>query len=245
MIFLETRYTCIILVNNIDVVRFSQLWSSIYLSQGRHQLSQVYGINLFQMGIEYPTIEEAQLLRKLADGDAAAFTALYHRHGRKLHAHLLRMIKSEETASEVFQEIFMKIWERRERIDPDKSFGAYLYRIAENKVYDHFREMAREKRLADDLTVTMNASYIDTEDLMNYDERFRLMNEAIGKLPPVRKQIYMLSKIDGKSYEEIAVQMSISTATVNDHIVKANRFLKRLLASHINVTIPLMLLFIP
>lgn len=195
------------------------------------------------MGADGFTVDERQLLKALAEGDPDAFTMLYHRYGGKLHAHLLRMIKSEELSKEIFQEIFMKIWEYRGRIDIDRPFGAFLYKIAENKVYDHFRKITREKRLADSLLATSLASHTDTEDRMMYQESVGLINRAIDQLPPARKQIYLLCKVEGRSYEEIAGLLGVSTSTVNDHIVKANRFLRKVLAAHADTVILWIVLF--
>jgi len=195
------------------------------------------------MGADRFTVDERQLLKALGEGDPDAFTTLYHRHGSRLHAHLLRMIRSEELSREILQEIFMKIWEYRDRIDVDKPFGAFLYRIAENKVYDHFRKIAREKRLAGSLLAASLVSHTDTEDRMLYQESVGLINRAIDQLPPARKQIYLLCKIEGRSYEEIAGMLGVSTSTVNDHIVKANRFLKKVLAAHADTVILWIVLF--
>ncbi len=195
------------------------------------------------MGADRYEADEEHLLAELVGGSASAFTELYYRYGAQLHAHLLRMIKSEETAREIYQDIFMKIWERREGIDASKPFGAYLYRIAVNKVYDHFRKIAREKRLATSLAVSSESSHRDTENGLLYDESLRLIRNAIDQLPPARRQIYVLCKIESKSYEEIATMLGISTSTINDHIVKANRFLKKALAAHIDTVVVWLVLF--
>ncbi len=195
------------------------------------------------MGADRHVTDERQLLEELVSGNADAFTDLYYRYGAQLHAHLLRMIKSEETAREIYQDIFMKIWERREGIDVDKPFGAYLYRIAVNKVYDHFRKIAREKRLANSIAASSEGFHRDTENGLLYDESLRLIHKAIDQLPPARRQIYMLCKIENKSYEEIAALLGISTSTINDHIVKANRFLKKALAAHIDTVVIWLILF--
>ena len=181
--------------------------------------------------------DEQQLLAKLGRGDAESFTILYHRYGYKVHAHLLRMVKSEEAAKEIFQDIFMKIWENRRQIDPHKSFGGYLYRIAENKVYDYFRKISREKRFTDSLASSLDHFHNDSENDLLYKESLLLVQNAIEQLPPVRKKVYLLSKMEGKSYEEIAVLMGVSTATINDHIVKANRFLKTYLTKYTDLVL--------
>jgi len=179
-------------------------------------------------------VEERRLLENLIEGDADSFTILYYRYGQQLHAHLLRMVRSEEIAREVFQDVFMKIWEQRQRLDPEKCFGAFVYRIAENKVYDHFRKLAREKRMSDDLALWFASSHTDTENELVYQENYRLLHNGIGMLP-IRKQVYLLCKIEGRSYEEVAALLEISMATVNDHIVKANRYLKNYLSRYSDI----------
>ncbi len=181
--------------------------------------------------------DEQQLLVNLGKGDAESFTILYHRYGYKVHAHLLRMVKSDEAAKEIFQDIFMKIWENRRQINPDKSFGGYLYRMAENKVYDHFRKISREKRLTDSLALSLDQFHNDAENDLLYKESLLLVQKAIEQLPPVRKKVYLLSKTEGKTYDEIAGLMGVSTATINDHIVKANRFLKTYLAKYTDLVL--------
>lgn len=195
------------------------------------------------MGVDRTIVDEKKLLEGLSQGNADAFTTLYYRYGGKLHAHLRRMIKSEDIAREIFQDVFMKIWEFRGRIDVERPFGAYLYRIAENKVYDHFRAIARERRMAGSLFTSSVDFHTDTENEVLYGESLRLINKAIDQLPPARKQIYQLCKVEGKSYEEIALLLGVSTSTINDHIVKANRFLKKVLAGHMDTVVLCVILF--
>jgi RNA polymerase sigma-70 factor (family 1) len=195
------------------------------------------------MRIDRSIVEEKQWLEGLLHGNVDAFTALYYHYGGKLHAHLLRMVKSEEIAREILQDTFMKIWEHRERTDVDKPFGAYLNRIAENRVYDHFRSLAREKRLAVTLFSAFVDSHTDHEDEVMQNESTLLIHKAIDLLPPVRRKVYLLSRIEGKSYEEISDLLDISTSTINDHIVKANRFLKKVLTRHIDAVVLWIILF--
>ncbi|MBB5283801.1 RNA polymerase sigma-70 factor (ECF subfamily) [Rhabdobacter roseus] len=187
--------------------------------------------------------DERQWLEDLVRGETASFTALYYRYGPRLHAHLLRMVKSEEEAREILQEVFLKIWEHRDRIDPDRPFGAYLYRIAENRVYDYFRKIAREKRMADHFLSNSVPFHTDPESDLQYRDSIQHLERAIQQLPPVRQKVYLLCKMEGKSYEEIAALLGISTATINDHIVKANRFIKGYLARYSDIVLSWLVYF--
>lgn len=183
--------------------------------------------------------DEMMLLAKLAKGDEQAFTQLYHNYSNRLYSNILRFVKCEETAKEILQDLFLKIWELREKLDPNKSFKSFLFKVAENLVYDHFRKAARDKRLGDHLIASAVSFYSDTEEMVIYQESFHLVQKAIDQLPPTRKLVFTLCKIEGKSYDEIAALLGISISTISDHIVKANRTLKVYLHHNADIAISL------
>lgn len=188
--------------------------------------------------------DEKVLLGKLAEGDAPAFTALYEKYSLKLYANIFRLVKSEDTAKEILQDLFLKIWELRGQIDPEKSFKSFLYKIAENLVYDHFRKVSRDKRLSDNLLYLLEEEYSHSEESVIYNESVELLHMAINQLPEMRRRVYVLGKMEGKTYEEISAQLGISHSTISDHIVKANRFIKTYLTSRTDVTLSLIIAFI-
>ncbi|WP_353720003.1 sigma-70 family RNA polymerase sigma factor [Dyadobacter sp. 676] len=186
-------------------------------------------------------INEKILLEKLAGGDAAAFTVLYEKYSLKLYANILRLVKCEDTARELLQDLFLKIWELRTQIDPERSFRSFLYKMAGNLVYDHFRKVSRDKKLSDRLLYVLEGQYSHLEEAVIYNESLELINAAIARLPEMRRRVYVLGKIEGKSYEEISVQLGISPSTISDHIVKANRFIKAYLNSRTDVAFSLVI----
>ncbi|MCE7070120.1 sigma-70 family RNA polymerase sigma factor [Dyadobacter sp. CY327] len=181
---------------------------------------------------------ERELLTELNTGDKRAFTSLYFTYSAQIYSKILRLTKCEETSQEILQELFLKVWERRSQINPEKPFKAYLFTIAQNLIYDHFRKVARDKVLVDNL-ISSASMYYRSEDSEVFEVRLQYIHKAIEHLPPVRKHIFKLSKIEGKSYEEIASIMQISTSTISDHIVKANRAIKKYLQMHADVTVSL------
>lgn len=170
--------------------------------------------------------DERNLLVNLRDGDYRSFDILYDRYAGKLTANLLRLLKSPELTEEILQELFLKIWETRNQIDPEKSFRSYLFRIAHNMVYQTFRESARQRRLEDYLMASTSGYTNALEEGIHHKEMEALFRQAIEKLPPKRREVYKLFKLEGKSYEEISQQLQISASTINDHLQKANQFLK-------------------
>lgn len=163
---------------------------------------------------------------RLNNHDHSAFHEIYDHFSTQLYFNILRMVRDEDVAQEILQELFVKIWEKRSVIDPDKAFSSFLHRVAKNMVYDHFRKLSVAKRLETHLTTVTNNSYSHIEEELIYKESNQLFLDAVAQLSPQRKQVFTLCKIEGKSYNEVSDLLKISTSTVSDHLLKSNKFIK-------------------
>ncbi|HEY9560530.1 MAG TPA: RNA polymerase sigma-70 factor [Anseongella sp.] len=179
--------------------------------------------------------DEKELLRRLQLGDEEAFTVIYGIYKDRIGYRLLRMLKSEALAEELLQDLFLKIWHNRYAIDPSKTFKAYLYRIAENMVYDLFRRASKEKELLARILSANAEFYTHIEESLFEKEDHNILHEAISQLPARRKEIFIACKLEGKSYKQVAEELGISATTVNDHIQKASIFLKARVPSMLSV----------
>lgn len=183
---------------------------------------------------------EQEIVSRLRDGESYAFELLYHRYKYQLAANLLKLLKSEELAEEVLQELFIRIWEGRESLDPDKSFPAYLFRIARNMVVDIYRKAARESKVRQQLILVADEIEASIEDSIIDREASSDLYDAIALLPPQRRKVFTLCRIEGKSYKEAGELLGISSSTVNDHLLKANKFLKDQLGSPAGLSMSLL-----
>ncbi|WP_257669924.1 RNA polymerase sigma factor [Parapedobacter tibetensis] len=172
-------------------------------------------------------VDEKELLQRFRRGDYAAFDQLYDTYKRPLAKVLLRFLKSSELADEALQDLFMKLWENKSKIDPEKSIKAYLFRMAENLVVDFFRRAARDKQMRAHFMVTSTEIYSHIEAGLFSKERKEQLYRAIDQLSPQRRKVFVLCKLESKSYEEVSQLLKISVSAVNDHIKKSNLFLKK------------------
>jgi RNA polymerase sigma-70 factor (family 1) len=177
-------------------------------------------------------LHEKELLSSLQLGNEDAFEQLYRIYSLQIFRKILSLVKEEEIAEELLQDVFLRIWEKRESIDPEKSFRSYLYCIAQNLVTDLFRRAAYDRKLLDHLVVATTELYNPIEDRLDLIDGETVLQQALNSLSPQRRKIYMLCKIDGKSYKEISSLLGISTSTINDHVVKGTKSLKMYLASN-------------
>lgn len=167
--------------------------------------------------------DELALLLSLKSGDHSAFEMLYYRYSPRLYRHILSMVKVQACAEEILQDVFQKLWERREGIHLEKSFQSYLFTIAKNLVYDFFNQETKNRNLKDLIISLTTQDYYHIEEDFQYKECQEIINQAIDNLPPKRKLIYTLCKIEGKSYDEVSAFLGISASTISDHIVKATK----------------------
>lgn len=169
---------------------------------------------------------EKELLSQLLQGSERAFEKIYKIYSLRLYTSLLKLVKSPSDAQEILQDVFIKIWENRQNIDPEKSFRSYLFRIAENKAYDFFRSTARDKIKMERL---IEQALIDGQYLVektNKTDYTIVLEKAIALLPLQRQRVYRLCKLEGKSYKEVNELLGISISTISDHVVKANKTIR-------------------
>ena len=157
------------------------------------------------------------ILRKVIQGDQIAFAELYNHYKTPAIKFCVSLVKDEEEAENMIHDVFIKIWEKRNQINPDLNFNSYLFTCLRNLAFDHFKKMEqymdRMEEMHDGVTETEEAKII-------------LLRAGIDALSEKRKQILKLNVEEGKSYQEIAELMRISKNTVKNQLVKAKQFLR-------------------
>jgi RNA polymerase sigma-70 factor (ECF subfamily) len=179
---------------------------------------------------------EKDWLARIKVGDQQAFAELYRAYSDKLYRSLLRLVKSEPMAEELLQDIFVQFWEKRESIDIQSGLQAYLLRIGENKVYDFYRKLKRDQKLLAVVKAAASENYIQIGENLLSEENTELLRRAIETLPPQRRQVFEYCKLQGRSYQETSELLGISSSTINDHIVKATKAIRKFIYAHQKAT---------
>jgi RNA polymerase sigma-70 factor (ECF subfamily) len=170
--------------------------------------------------------DEHQLVESLRKGDLFAFDKLYAKYSKKLFCFARAYLQSKEDAEELVQEVFIKIWGKRETLNIELSFDAYLYTIAFNAIRKHFRSKSREKKHIDRFSESCPVIYDGIYAEIEYNALRERADYAIAKLPLKRKYIYTLSRENGLSNNEIAQKLSISKKTVENQIHLSLKFIR-------------------
>ncbi|MCO5238400.1 MAG: RNA polymerase sigma-70 factor [Chitinophagaceae bacterium] len=175
---------------------------------------------------------DKDLLALIAKGDRLAFKQLYSGCLDDLYRFIFLFTKSKEETEDILQEIFIKIWENREKLSEVNSLKNYLFRFAKNKLLDNIRHLQVRQRVLSEIRRTRDVSGNITADQYTYREYYQLVQQAIEKLPPKRKLIFQLNIENGLSLDEIAGQLNISRSVVQKQIYKASYFVRDYLFKH-------------
>lgn len=168
-----------------------------------------------------PSYNEQELLHGLQQGSEEAFTCLYKHYSVPLYYNILSLVKDENTAEELVQDVFFKIWKRKSTIDITKSFSGYLFVTARNQVYDFFQQLNRDQALRSRIMSFASESYDYIEQSIFAKENADLLRKAMDTLPPQRRRAFELCKLEGLSYRQASEEMGISLSTIKDHMVNA------------------------
>ena len=189
--------------------------------------------------------DEKALLVMVAAGSRSAFTTLYTAYLDQLYRYTFLFTKSKDEAEEILQEVFIRIWENREKMTGIDSLKDYLFRMTKNKLLDHIRHLQIRQKVLSEIKRTKDVSTASTSDQSAYQEYYRIVQQAIEKLPPKRKLIFRLTIENGLSQDEIAAQLHISKSVVKKQLYSASHFVRKYLFEHSEISIPVLLLVTP
>ncbi|HTD42305.1 MAG TPA: RNA polymerase sigma-70 factor [Mucilaginibacter sp.] len=150
-----------------------------------------------------------------------SFEQIFHSYKERVYSYVLAIVKSNDAAEEVTQEIMIKLWLCREMLDQVENLDAYIYVIARNKSLNHLRKVAYDLRLLNELKSFIPDEYSNTEDRIAVKDYELLLTNAVNSLSPQRRQVYHLSRVEGLSHDEIAERLNLSKQTVKNHLVEA------------------------
>ena len=175
---------------------------------------------------------ELKYIKKLANGDHEAFDVLFTRYYPIVKSFLLGFVKNEDIASDLAQDIFFKIWINRESVLQIISFKSWLFRIARNMVFDYYEHQAIKEKYNHKRQEEVQSLYSGLiEEELYARELALLIDISVEKMPAQRKRIFIMSRRDGFSNDEIAELLKISKRTVENHLTLALHDLRKIIAS--------------
>lgn len=170
--------------------------------------------------------DSADLVARAAQGDTAAFEALYRENAGRVYAVCLRMTGDPTTAEELAQEAFIRAWKSLDKFRGDAAFSTWIHRIAANTVLSHRRSEGRRAQ-----RITAQEDLSGHEDLGDRTHRGPAVDleGALRTLPEGARRIFVLFDIEGYRHDEIAEMTGIAVGTSKAQLHRARKLLREAL----------------
>lgn len=181
------------------------------------------------------------LIERLRGGDESALTELYNKFWQSLFMSSYNVLKDKELCEDIIQDIFMNIWNNREKLEIHISLKGYMYACARYQVFNQFKKNKDKIHVEffDDLDKRFQHSTPETQ--LMHDELVQQINSIVESLPLKCQLVYKLSREEQLSHKEIAERLDISTKTVENHITKALQVIRLSMGSSASMAMVLWL----
>ena len=169
--------------------------------------------------------EERELLQQVSEGNESAYTLVFNHYSKQVFDAAMLYLKDTLAAREVVQEVFLKVWLKREAMPGIHDFKDYLFVLTRNHIYDSFKKQAVRMKAYEYIHQHQQAAVNDTDHRLQDRQYEHLLHEAISSLPPERKKVY-IARREGFSNEEISNRLNISIHTVKKQLQLAMQTMK-------------------
>lgn len=187
------------------------------------------------MIINKNTAPTPSLIQGFAEGNEQAFGEIFHYYFDRVYHFALKFVHNAGEAEEICQEVFVKLWESRKAVDANANFGAYLFTITRNLVFNQNKKRVNEWAYLDHLKHHLKNNSQETEQVVFLDEVSKIINAQVEAMPEKRRQVFELSRINGLSHKEISKELNISTKTIEVHISLALKKLRLALRDYYTI----------
>jgi len=160
--------------------------------------------------------DDRQLASRLRLGDKKAFEEIFRRYKEKIYYFAIRYYNSAEDAENVVQDVFVKLWDERDRVKEDLSLNNYIYTIAKNHLFNIQRKKINEKAYRDYIVGHL-VQNPNLENELIYADLKAEIDKIIAELPAQRKKVFIMVNMEGLSNKEVALKLNLSIRTIEVH----------------------------
>jgi RNA polymerase sigma-70 factor (ECF subfamily) len=176
--------------------------------------------------------DDEKILKVSRPSDEEAFLKIYEEYWYKVFLVAYKRLGKKDIAEELTQDLFLKLWERRHSLKPQK-IGNYLFVSIKNSVIDHIHSGLVANKYLDFHKTFSEVSYSDTQHVVEYDELSEVIEEGLSKLPNKTQQVFKLSRLDGWAPDKIAKHLNLAEKTVGYHLTKSLKFMRSYLREYL------------
>lgn len=179
---------------------------------------------------------ESTVINLIKEGNAQAFEKIFREYFKSLHAYAYTFMKDDEQAEEIVQNVFCRIWEKRDQLKTDGSLKAYLYRSVHNESVNYLKHQKTRTAFQVHYSNEDQTSGEASEKIMTAELDGQIQN-ALNELPLQCRTIFQLSRFENLKYKQIADQLNLSVKTVENQMGKALKVLRLKLAEFLPIVL--------
>lgn len=179
-----------------------------------------------------------KLITGLREGDQKVFDDIFNAFYSPLCRYCTRLVYDPLVAEEIVQDLFCKIWIKRNELEIDTSLKAYLYRAVLNHSLNYLNHLKTEDKYRQYIGFQLHGNLNHPQEILEEKDIQQILSRAILNMPEKRREIFEMSRQHDMKYSEIAEKLNISVKTVESQISKALEYLRKVLSEVLSVLIP-------
>jgi RNA polymerase sigma-70 factor (ECF subfamily) len=166
-------------------------------------------------------IRDSEIIRRIRQGDTGQFELLFRSSYVSLVRYARTLIKDQDSAEEIVQDLFFRIWKDKEKIKIESSLNGYLFRSVHNRCLHYIKHNRVIERHAQEMSYRQTETQESPSDILHYKELQARIASILERLPERCGQIFCMSRFEGLKYAEIAEKLSVSVKTVEANMGRA------------------------
>jgi len=193
---------------------------------------------------DFVLYSDEELIQEIKADNMFAFDVLYKKYSKRLYRFGFSIIKSQEETENLMQDVFLNLWENRHKVEKDSSIKSYIFTIAYNSAISIIRKKAKESQFVEYLKSIQKINQEPVNVEVEYNELTNKLDEIIKELPQRQKEVYLLHRVEGLKYNEIAERLNISINTIENHMSRALKTIREKLGNYSLIAILFWYLFV-
>jgi len=175
-------------------------------------------------------IRDSEIVRRIREGDTGQFESLFRSSYVSLVRYAKTLLRDHDTAEEIVQDLFFRLWKDKEKLQIESSLNGYLFRAVHNSCLHHIDHKRVIEKYAREAALNEQENNENPADILNYSELQARIARIIERLPEKCGRIFCMNRFEGLKYSEIADKLSISVKTVEANMGRALKEFRKVLA---------------
>ncbi len=172
--------------------------------------------------MEGKIVDDEEIVRRIfRDDPRKGFEILFKRHYDRLCNHAIRFVVSKDIAEDIVAEVFTAFWHRRLFEQVTTSYRAYLYRAVRYQAYNYLKWELHRSDSLEGVDILMHLPEQNPDEILHYNELHHKIDEVILELPTQSRKAFLMHRMEGKKYGEIAESLGISVSAVERLVSRA------------------------